>query len=613
MLNKVDREFHSLYERILKDGALKEDRTGVGTIMLPAQTMRFDCRDGKMPILSTRKIHTRSFIHEMLWFISGESSIKYLRDNKVGIWDSWFIKGTDKYDEPVTKYLAVEERLKLPEAINRWEEIDFTLKTALENAIGVGSAQLEMVTPDGTVIEYRNLNGQVYSEFSKYLDTLQVPTHATPAIIGLDLNQRLTWALDHGHNDAVYEYSRVLPGSADHQVAQITLKDRNGDRVVIGLGKSHVNELNDFLTSLGAPTVRSNGSDPISLQRRLARVSKNDTDKWDAINRVIDEDWESLRVNWVGESILNAEDSKDYVVFREGKFQTVTLIPLVAACVNERLNQLKVPAYELLDADIGQGGYGPQWRKWQDTQMVHHSDKATYEAQGYHRITEIQVEHASYDYAGLVIMHREIDQLQNVIDKLMINPDDRRMIVTAHNPGRTWQAALPPCHLYFQFVTRLGTEAELFQIIEKSNLVEQFKGELATTPMRRNQTRDFMIRFCNKHSISTRYLTLYVQLRSNDVPLGAVFNVAQYALLLHMVAQVVNMEPDELISMGVDSHIYLNQVDHIKELLERESPETTDPRVVFKRQVASIDDFTFDDIEIVGYESGPELKIPVAV
>lgn len=91
------------------------------------------------------------------------------------------------------------------------------------------------------------------------------------------------------------------------------------------------------------------------------------------------------------------------------------------------------------------------------------------------------------------------------------------------------------------------------------------------------------------------------------------FNVAQYAYLLHMVAHVVNMEPDELITLGVDSHIYENQVAAVKELLLRDSHPDTDPRIKFHRQVDNIDDCTFEDVSVEGYQHQPRLDIPVAV
>lgn len=105
----------------------------------------------------------------------------------------------------------------------------------------------------------------------------------------------------------------------------------------------------------------------------------------------------------------------------------------------------------LIDGDIGPGGYGAQWRFWQDTQMVPTDDIASREAylkEGYAKQGQFTQGDVSID-----VMSRRIDQLQNAINLLRTNPDSRRIIVSAWNPALIWKAALPPCHLYFQFIS----------------------------------------------------------------------------------------------------------------------------------------------------------------
>lgn len=82
------KQYHDLIERVLAEGVERSDRTGTGTIALFGHQMRFDMRDG-FPLVTTKKLHLRSIIHELLWFLKGETNVEYLRENKVSIWDDW--------------------------------------------------------------------------------------------------------------------------------------------------------------------------------------------------------------------------------------------------------------------------------------------------------------------------------------------------------------------------------------------------------------------------------------------------------------------------------------------------------------------------------------------
>ena len=82
------RQYHDLLQHILDNGTTKEDRTGTGTISVFGYQMRYDLNEG-FPCLTTKKLHLRSIIHELLWFLKGDTNIGYLKDNKVSIWDEW--------------------------------------------------------------------------------------------------------------------------------------------------------------------------------------------------------------------------------------------------------------------------------------------------------------------------------------------------------------------------------------------------------------------------------------------------------------------------------------------------------------------------------------------
>lgn len=156
-----------------------------------------------------------------------------------------------------------------------------------------------------------------------------------------------------------------------------------------------------------------------------------------------------------------------------------------------------------------------------------------------------------------------IDQIARVIEQIRTSPGSRRLIVSAWNVGELEQMALPPCHLLFQFYVADGRlSCQLYQ-------------------------------------------------RSADLFLGVPFNIASYALLTHMVAQVTGLLPGEFIHTMGDAHLYENHIEQTRELLSRE--ERALPVLRLSPRATSIDDFKFEDIEIVGYDPHPAIKAPVAV
>ena len=156
-----------------------------------------------------------------------------------------------------------------------------------------------------------------------------------------------------------------------------------------------------------------------------------------------------------------------------------------------------------------------------------------------------------------------IDQISNVIEEIKKNPDSRRLRVVAFNPSDISKMALPPCHAFFQFYVADGKlSCQLYQ-------------------------------------------------RSADIFLGVPFNIASYALLVHMVAQVCNLEVGEFIHTLGDAHIYSNHLEQVKLQLSRECRPL--PKLKLNPAVKNIFDFKYEDIEIVGYDPHPAIKGEVAV
>lgn len=171
--------------------------------------------------------------------------------------------------------------------------------------------------------------------------------------------------------------------------------------------------------------------------------------------------------------------------------------------------------------------YGKQWRKWKATNG------------------------------------ETIDQLKDVIETIKVNPDSRRLIVSAWNPEDIPTMALPPCHTMFQFYVINGKlSCQLYQ-------------------------------------------------RSGDVFLGVPFNIASYALLTHLIAHECNLQVGEFIHTLGDAHIYVNHFEQVNTQLKRE-PKAL-PKLTLNEEKRSVFDFELDDIKLEGYDPHPTIKAPVAV
>ena len=158
---------------------------------------------------------------------------------------------------------------------------------------------------------------------------------------------------------------------------------------------------------------------------------------------------------------------------------------------------------------------------------------------------------------------RYIDQITQVIDQIKNNPDSRRLIVSAWNVGQLHEMALPPCHAFFQFYVADGKlSCQLYQ-------------------------------------------------RSADVFLGVPFNIASYALLLMMVAQVCNLNLGEFVHTFGDAHLYSNHMEQADLQLSREPGSL--PQMRLNPEVKNIFDFRFEDFELVDYDPQPHIKAPVAI
>ncbi len=246
--------------------------------------------------------------------------------------------------------------------------------------------------------------------------------------------------------------------------------------------------------------------------------------------------------------------------------------------------------------------YGKQWREWRDCKVVECHDVGRTQQliqRGYKYIGNMKEDGTTY-----LVYEKAHDQISKVIQQLREDPDSRRIIVSAWNVGDLDDMALNPCHNYFQFYTTEMTALERLNWFEE-NQPEKF----ARTPL--NNVEKLIHEILDRESIPRRKLSCFYMMRSNDYLLGAPFNVASYALLTHMIAQQLNMVPDELVYSGVDVHLYSNHLEQAKLQLTREPYPL--PKLVIRRKPDSIFDYKYEDFELVGYQAHPHIAAPVAV
>lgn len=515
-LNNTDRIYHELVAEVLEDGISKGDRTGTGTVAVVGRMAHFSLMNGRQPRLTTKPIIGQNPEEEMFWFISGDTNIRMLRNKGIGIWNSWLIPGTAKY-EPMTE-VQVKKAITFEHRKEYGADATTQFFHSPEYPVGVYASEAEA--------------GKIYQRELYYADLAALHSYYKE-FTGKDPLYLAAGDIGKGGYGAQWRHWE--------------------DTQLVSKGEL-VSYLNEGYKRLGAirPSIEPFGEEEI-------KAAFNDL--------LISRGFEKTSIGLADPCML--PECGWEAVGTPGK--------------NECAHVMYLNEDALIDA--------------------------------YVTIADIP----------RFVMHRKIDQLANAIKLLKGNPDSRRIIVSAWNPALTWKAALPPCHLYFQFISHEMTLMQRVKIFNDRTMLaqrdHQRNNELSLVSWETLNEESWaqsaaeaspteleqLHKDLDNRNIKRRNVNCFLLLRSNDLGLGMPFNVSQYAALTHMIAQVVGMEPGELVWAAVDAHVYNDHVKGLMEQLGRESIHCI-PRIKLNKSVKSIDDFDSTKIEIIDYESQPALE-----
>lgn len=540
------KQYHDLLQHVLDNGVQKGDRTGTGTISVFGYQMRFDLSEG-FPLVTTKKVHLKSIIHELLFFLKGETNVKYLNDNGVRIWDEWqdengnlgkiygYMWRNWKCDSGEIISFERHNEDFIEHEMPKWDKL-----TPNGDDTIIGKRFYSKKTDDYfTVIKLHKKGKNNY--YTVQFDKSGYITNASRANIknGMVFDPYRKSTADRGYIGSAYN-----EGAKPSYYYKAYTLWRN--MMLRCYNKNHKH-------------YHIYGGRGVFVQGRW----------WSFTNFLNDIRLLPGFYDW----LIN---SKEYQLDKDYKDSNCYSVD---ACVflDKRMNiSIRNKLYEATNLKTG----------YKELFLVKTTFAGKYDLNN-ELISNVikgkQKSHKGWSFVekqipeGRVYRRRAyIDQIKEVVDSIKNNPNSRRHIVTAWSPSiipdtsksfsenvANGKAVLAPCHTLFQFYVADGKlSCQLYQ-------------------------------------------------RSCDLFLGCSYNIASYALLTQMIAQVCNLEVGEFIHTFGDTHIYNNHIDQVKLQLSRKPRPL--PTMKINPQVDSIFDFQYEDFELVGYDPHPHIKGEVSV
>jgi thymidylate synthase len=522
------RQYLDQLQYILDNGNTRDDRTGTGTIGVFGLQARYDLSTS-FPAVTTKKLYWKGVVHELLWFLKGDTNIKYLVDNGVHIWDDDYKRWnlSKNIDDGDMGFIY-------PRQWRKWGS-DVIYKTQQKPKIELSFKPLSP-----------NLNAP-----SKYVGKT-IKSMSCGSFMVIDYSKENKFTIQFlGSNSVLY-------GISSNNVKTGCVKDPYLPKIkgvgCVGVDKKTL---------------------PNSIRRKLYTTWTN------MLDRCYNKDHMSYH-NYGGKGV---SVSNRWLCFEYFAEDVVTIDGW-----DEKVNDWK--SYHLDKDMIGNKFlYSKNNCVW-----IHKNDnlarldrkifytfknkktKETYRTNNVVSLArEFNLDQKKFNSIGSLLANKKIksyrgwelvktedltnngiDQIAELIGGIKNNPYSRRHILSSWNVGEIDQMSLPPCHCMAQFYVNNGK------------------------------------------------LSCQMYQRSGDFALGVPFNVASYALLTHMIAQVCGLEAHEFIHTLGDGHIYLDHVEQVKEQLKREPLDL--PQLELNPDIKNIDDFKYEDIKLVGYKSHSPIK-----
>jgi thymidylate synthase len=553
------KQFHALLTDILENGELREDRTNTGTLSVFGRQLRFNLEEG-FPAITTKKLAWKSVVSELLWFIEGTGDERRLAEILYGSRDTerstiWTGNAQAAYWTPKARYDGDLGRV-YGVGWRRWEcndwENEVTLVKKRDSISGDNKPfyiDFPVVVPDSDTGD--DLVGTVRKNKSgeEFTVLSNVGVRSGNTYYKIQFNAGIR---------TVLEISRpnIRTGSIKNPY-NMSVASGSGCYGIVTEKSEYLNRAYILWRNM---MERCHGTDPIkTIYYKQKGIYV--TSEWRCFANFYRDIHGLVGFNsWRNNSSVYALD-KDY--FCSSFYSKETTIFLPERYNNYILSSASSKEGKLFIATNSVTGKVFKYtsltflRQWAKRLNVPKKENGKRHWKQWH-ITEQNPPH------GYVWRQKFYsDQLSNLIEGIKKDPNGRRHVLTAWNVDELDQMALPPCHVLAQFY------------------------------------------------VSNGKLSCHMYQRSCDVYLGIPFNIASYALLTHMIAQVCELKAGELIISTGDTHIYLNHIGQVKEQLSREPYPL--PTLWLNPNINDINDFRMENIDLEGYKSHPALPAPMAV